>query len=145
VAAIQDSLKAHAYLSNARLVVGCVFLIGGWRREHIPFSRLATATSVTQLAIAVLGLLIPAAFMLSGGADARPATVTHLSLAVAVVLVTCYVVAPVLHPAHAPPSLCRGHGKRRGGAGARLGLAAGHRRLAGQHPGHRRAGGGVGA
>jgi Ca2+:H+ antiporter len=93
--AIVKASIAGSILSNAMLVVGCVFLIGGWRREHIPFNRLATATSVTQLAIAVLGLLIPAAFVLSGGADAQPATVTHLSLAVSVVLVTCYVVAQV--------------------------------------------------
>ncbi len=93
--AVVQARIAGSILSNALLVVGCVFVIGGWTRDHVSFSRLATSTSVTQLALALLGLLIPAAFVLSGGADARPETVQHLSLAVAVILITCYVGAQV--------------------------------------------------
>ncbi|GAC1436663.1 MAG: calcium/proton exchanger [Chloroflexota bacterium] len=93
--AIVKASIAGSILSNAMLVAGGVFLVGGWRREHITFNRLATSTSVTQLAIALVGLLVPAVFVLTGGASARPQTVLHLSIAVAVILIACYLAAQI--------------------------------------------------
>jgi len=54
-AVVQASI-AGSILSNALLVVGCVFVIGGWTRDHVSFSRLATSTSVTQLGKRAEGL-----------------------------------------------------------------------------------------
>jgi Ca2+:H+ antiporter len=49
-------------IGNLLFVLGLAFFLGGWNREKQEFNRTAAGASGSQLALAIIGLLIPAAF-----------------------------------------------------------------------------------
>jgi Ca2+:H+ antiporter len=94
-----DVLRASllgSILSNLLLVTGFCFLLGGIRHKEQSFNRTAANTSASLLAVAVMSLLVPAAFAVAmkthGGIDE---TINHqilvLSRGTAVILLVIYV------------------------------------------------------
>jgi Ca2+:H+ antiporter len=89
-------------LGNALLVLGMAILSGGFGRDRQTFDRAAAAVGSTLLALAAIGLLVPAAFHLAAeGALARgavspgrEAALEHeLSFAISLVLFTVYLLS----------------------------------------------------
>jgi Ca2+:H+ antiporter len=89
-------------LGNALLVLGAAFLAGGLGRERQRFDRAAAGAGSTLLALAAIGLLVPAVFhalgaeAISGGrvSAAREATIERaLSLEIALVLFAAYLLS----------------------------------------------------
>src|SRR5260221_251784 len=89
-----------AYL--LRLVLGAAMLAGGLRREHQRFDRAAASAGATLLALAAIGLLVPAIYHLIATAgvahhtltDARMHQLEHqMSLRIAGVLFVAYVLS----------------------------------------------------
>ena len=76
-------------LGNLLLVLGLALLAGGIRHPVQRFSAAAAGVHATSLALAVIGLLMPALFFLTGG---RPSAAQSeaVSVAVAVVLIVLY-------------------------------------------------------
>jgi Ca2+:H+ antiporter len=99
---LQEVVKASiigSIIGNILLVLGAAMVVGGLGRREQTFSRTATGAQSAMLLLAVTALVMPAVFQLvDGGGLARPAaqdvrfgsTVEHLSLLVAVVLITSY-------------------------------------------------------
>jgi Ca2+:H+ antiporter len=100
---LQEVVKASivgSILGNMLLVLGASMLVGGLRRDKQTFNRTSAGVQMTMLMLAAGALLMPAIFELvegqglpSPGAEAvnYDATVEHLSLAVAIVLIATYV------------------------------------------------------
>lgn len=100
---LQEVVKASivgSIIGNILLVLGASMLFGGLRREKQSFSRTSASIQTTMLLLAGAALVMPAIFELvegqglpSPGAETvnYDATVEHLSLAVAVVLIATYV------------------------------------------------------
>ncbi len=64
-AGLVDVVKASitgSIVGNLLFVLGLSFFLGGWKREKQEFNRTAAGASGSQLALAIIGLLIPAAF-----------------------------------------------------------------------------------
>ena len=101
---LQEVVKASivgSILGNILLVLGAAMLAGGIGRDRQTFSRTGASVQSTMLMLAAAALLMPAIFELiegqglpSPGAEAihYDATVEHLSLAVAIVLIATYVI-----------------------------------------------------
>ena len=99
---LYDVVKASltgSILGNCLLVLGLALLAGGIRRERQTFDRSAAAVGSTLLALAAIGLVIPAMFhMVAEGAVARGTlTTAHeavvergLSFEIALVLLAMY-------------------------------------------------------
>jgi Ca2+:H+ antiporter len=97
-----DVVKASltgSIIGNVLLVLGISLVAGGFRRDRQTFDRAAAAVSSTLLALAVVGLVVPAVFHMIGtravahGAIApdREASIeTGLSLEIACVLFVVY-------------------------------------------------------
>ena len=86
-------------IGNCLLVLGAAVLVGGLRRERQSFDRSAAAIGSTLLALAAVGLVVPAMFhLVAEGAvshgtldQGRETQVEHgLSLAISVVLLVMY-------------------------------------------------------
>ena len=86
-------------LGNLLLVMGAAFLIGGWGRERNTFVAEAASAQATMLLLAVVALVLPAMFLLARGdelpalgeeATRYPSDITHMSAAVAIVLLLSY-------------------------------------------------------
>jgi Ca2+:H+ antiporter len=86
-------------LGNLLLVMGAAFLIGGWGRERNKFVAEAASAQATMLLLAVVALVLPAMFLLARGdelpalgeeATRYPSDITHMSAAVAIVLLLSY-------------------------------------------------------
>ncbi len=100
---LQEVVKASivgSILGNLLLVLGVAMLAGGFRRDKQTFNRTSASVQTTMLMLAAAALLMPAIFELvegqglpGPGAEAvnYDATVEHLSLAVAIVLIGTYV------------------------------------------------------
>jgi Ca2+:H+ antiporter len=100
---LQEVVKASivgSILGNMLLVLGASMLVGGLRRDKQTFNRTSAGVQMTMLMLAAGALLMPAIFELiegqglpSPGAESvhYDATVEHLSLAVAIVLIATYV------------------------------------------------------
>jgi Ca2+:H+ antiporter len=91
-AEIVKASLSGSIIGNTLLVLGAAVLAGGIGREKQTFSRRDAGVNTTMLFIAVVALVMPAVFDLSifGHLAPRGRTVTHLSLATAVVLVIVY-------------------------------------------------------
>jgi Ca2+:H+ antiporter len=100
---LQEVVKASIVgpiLGNMLLVLGVAMFAGGLRRDKQTFNRTSAGVQMTMLMLAAGALLMPAIFELvegqglpGPGAEAvnYDATVEHLSLAVAIVLIATYV------------------------------------------------------
>ena len=86
-------------LGNLLLVLGAAMLVGGWGRERQKFVAEAASAQATMLLLATVALVLPAMFLLARGDDLPalgeeatnfPASVDHMSFAVAVVLLVSY-------------------------------------------------------
>jgi Ca2+:H+ antiporter len=94
-----DVVKASltgSIIGNVLLVLGVSILAGGARREHQKFDRSAAAVGSTLLALAAIGLVVPAMFHLVAGAPIGTAAAAReqgLSLAIAVVLFASYLLS----------------------------------------------------
>lgn len=100
-----DVVKASltgSIIGNVLLVLGLSILLGGIRRERQTFDRAAAAVGSTLLALAAIGLVIPAMFHLAGEGAVRSARVTierelaaerTLSLEIAIVLFVAYILS----------------------------------------------------
>ncbi|MCW3039262.1 MAG: cax, partial [Solirubrobacterales bacterium] len=87
-------------LGNILLVLGAAMLVGGWGRDRQLFDRTAASAQSSMLLLAIAAMMMPAIFELvvgrglpSPGAERinYDATVEHLSVAVAIVLILSYV------------------------------------------------------
>jgi Ca2+:H+ antiporter len=102
-AGLHEVVKASiigSILGNILLVMGAAMLLGGLRRERQTFDRTAAGVQSLMVLLALAALVMPAVFELiegsglpSPGAERvnYDATVEHLSLWVAVVLILTYV------------------------------------------------------
>src|SRR6266542_5520292 len=86
-------------IGNTLLVLGAAMLVGGWGRQGQRFQAQAVGAQSAMLLLAVTALVMPAVFQLvDGGSLPAPgaedthfgSTVEHLSLLVAIVLMTSY-------------------------------------------------------
>jgi Ca2+:H+ antiporter len=81
-------------VGNLLFVLGLSLLLGGLKREKQEFNRTAISASASQLTLAVIGLLIPAAFYYTLGTQdeaRRTFLEQELSLVVAALLIGSYV------------------------------------------------------
>ncbi len=100
---LQEVVKASivgSILGNILLVLGAAMFFGGLRRDKQTFSRTSAGVQTSMLLLAAAALVMPAIFELvegqglpAPGAETvdYDATVEHLSLAVAIVLMATYV------------------------------------------------------
>jgi Ca2+:H+ antiporter len=75
-------------IGNLLLVLGLAMVLGGARRVEQKFPAAAASTHSTMLALAVIGLVVPAAFFTIAHVSA--ASVERLSVSVAIVLMAVY-------------------------------------------------------
>ena len=104
---LYDVVKASltgSIIGNSLLVLGLAVLLGGAKREKQTFDRAAAAVGSTLLALAAIGLVIPAMFhwVAEGAVRGRSLTVARevalersLSLEICVVLFAVYVLSLV--------------------------------------------------
>lgn len=94
-AGLYEVVKASltgSILGNVLFVLGLAMFMGGLGREKQRFNRTAASASASQLTLAVVGLVVPAAFVLTSPARSVTSTLSEeLSLAVAFVLIASYV------------------------------------------------------
>ncbi len=102
-----DVVKASltgSIIGNSLLVLGLALVAGGFRRERQVFERSAAAVGSTLLALAAIGLVVPAMFhLVAEGAVARGSITSGrevaiergLSLEIAVVLLAIYLLSLV--------------------------------------------------
>jgi Ca2+:H+ antiporter len=102
-AGLHEVVKASivgSIIGNILLVMGAAMLVGGLGRERQRFSRTGAGVQTTMLLLAAAALVMPAIFELVEGKGLPSpgseivnydATVEHLSIAVAVVLIATYV------------------------------------------------------
>src|SRR5437867_8248026 len=102
-----DMVKASltgSIIGNVLLVLGGSILLGGLGREKQAFDRAAAAAGSTLLALAAVGLVVPAVFHLVADAAVQGATLTpdretaaehSLSLLIAIVLFGTYLMSLV--------------------------------------------------
>jgi Ca2+:H+ antiporter len=103
---------AGSIIGNVLLVLGSAMLVGGWRYGRQYFDARAAGQYAAMLALAVIGMAIPSLLAIVGEGS-RPGTETvrgvglhELSLAVAVVLLFCYIayIAFSVFGVHAQPA-----------------------------------------
>lgn len=100
-AGLIDVVKASitgSIIGNILFVLGLALLLGGIGRDKQVFNRTAASTSAAQLALAVTGLVIPAAFyytLQTTDAQTRMNLETNVSVAVAALLMMSYVLGLV--------------------------------------------------
>jgi Ca2+:H+ antiporter len=104
-AGLIDVVKASltgSIIGNLLLVLGASLLLGGLRHGTQRFSARVAASNATLLALAVIGLFIPAVFTASGGRG--PGRVEE-SVVVALILIALYVIALVYSFRHPDETL----------------------------------------
>ena len=96
-AGLFDVVKASltgSIIGNVLLVLGLAIVAGGARRERQTFDRAAAAVGSTLLALAVVGLVVPALYhLVAERTGARAALEQQLSLQIAIVLFGVYVLS----------------------------------------------------
>ena len=83
---------AGSIIGNLLLILGLSLFVGGLRHERQRFNRRAAGMNVALLALAVVGLVVPALFHLTHPTDAGE-TLGKLSLIVAAVLMAVYLLS----------------------------------------------------
>lgn len=103
----QDVVKASltgSIIGNVLLVLGLSFVAGGAKREKQAFDRTSAAAGSTLLALAAIGLVVPAMFHLAAEAKVQSAAISQahelvlergLSLEIAIVLFVVYLLSLV--------------------------------------------------
>jgi Ca2+:H+ antiporter len=100
-AGLIDVVKASitgSIIGNLLFVLGLSLFLGGLRREKQEFNRTAASASASQLTLAVIGLIIPAAFyytLRTPNLARRDVLEENLSLVVAGLLIVSYVLGLV--------------------------------------------------
>ena len=93
-AGLYEIVKASitgSILGNVLFVLGLSIFLGGLGREKQVFNRVAAGASSSQLTLATIGLLIPAAFVFTSPATAATQSLREpLSIGVALVLLGSY-------------------------------------------------------
>jgi len=77
-------------LGNILFVLGLSFFLGGLGKEKETFNRTAAGVTASQLTLATMGLLIPAAFVLTSGNEATETLKEEMSIGVALILLVSY-------------------------------------------------------
>lgn len=94
-AGLYEVVKASitgSILGNVLFVLGVAIFMGGLGRERQTFNRTAASAVSTQLTLAVAGLIVPAAFILTSRAgEVSPQLAEQLSIGVAFVLLISYI------------------------------------------------------
>jgi Ca2+:H+ antiporter len=91
-AGLVDLVKASitgSILGNLLLILGLAFIAGGGRSAVVKFSRTNAGMSAAMLALAAIGLVFPALFHATRGAN-QPGAELHLSEVVSVILILTY-------------------------------------------------------
>lgn len=100
-AGLIDVVKASltgSIIGNILFVLGLALLLGGLGRDKQEFNRTAAGTSAAQLALAVTGLVIPAAFyytLQTTNVQTRINLESNVSVAVAALLMISYILGLV--------------------------------------------------
>ena len=102
-------------IGNLLLVMGASVLVGGLRHGTQTFSARLAGANAALLALALIGLFVPAIFALTTG-DRSVGTLTEESVLVAVVLIIGYVLSLIFQFTH-PDATLGGHGLPSGHAG----------------------------
>ncbi len=93
-AGLYEIVKASitgSILGNVLFVLGLAVFLGGLGREKQVFNRVAAGVSSSQLTLATIGLLIPAAFVLTSPANSATQSLREpLSIGVALLLLGSY-------------------------------------------------------
>lgn len=79
---------AGSIIGNLLLVLGAAMLAGGWRREKQRFNRTGALASASTLLLSMIGLIMPAIFVLV--VPAQAAVITGLSVFVSIILLLLY-------------------------------------------------------
>ena len=87
IAVVKASI-AGSIIGNVLLVLGLAFLVGGWTRPEQQFNRVSAGLHSASLVIAVVGLLMPALFVLTPGVTAF--RTEAVSVGVAAILLLTY-------------------------------------------------------
>ena len=85
---VVKALLVGSILGNVLAVLGCSFLVGGWRRERQYFNRTAASAAGAQLMLAGGAMLVPA--VLAAMSPVSNSTLSHLSMITAFVLLAAY-------------------------------------------------------
>jgi Ca2+:H+ antiporter len=96
-AGLHDLVKASitgSIIGNILLVFGFSTLVGGLKHQVQTFNRTAASLGSTMLLLSAVSLVVPAVFALVAAGDVRTAE-REVSLEIAIVLITCYVLGLV--------------------------------------------------
>ena len=77
-------------LGNLLFVGGLSMLVGGWKRDHQKFNRLAAEATAGQMVVAIAALLLPAIFFYTAGGSSHVELMHEVSVGTAVVLLVTY-------------------------------------------------------
>ncbi len=77
-------------LGNILFVLGLSFFLGGLGRDKQSFNKTAAGITASQLTLATMGLIIPAAFVLTSGGQATSDLKEQMSIGVAIILLVSY-------------------------------------------------------
>jgi len=77
-------------LGNLLFVGGLSMLVGGWKRDHQKFNRLAAEATAGQMVVAVAALMLPAIFFYTAGGNRHVELMHEVSVGTAVVLLVTY-------------------------------------------------------
>jgi Ca2+:H+ antiporter len=93
-----DVVKASltgSIIGNVLLVLGASFLAGGFRHRVQQFNVQGAEAQAASLAVAAVALIVPSAFYAVGSSTVTAATVEHLSLFIAALLLVVYLLSLV--------------------------------------------------
>jgi Ca2+:H+ antiporter len=117
-AGLTEVVKASltgSIIGNLLLVMGASVLVGGLRHGTQTFSARIAGANIALLALATIGLFVPAIFALTTS-DRTVGTITEESVLVAVILIAAYLLSLVFQFTH-PDATLGGHGAPAGHAG----------------------------
>ena len=77
-------------LGNLLFVGGLSMLVGGWKRDHQKFNRLAAEATAGQMVVAIAALLLPAIFFYTAGGNSHVELMHEVSVGTALVLLVTY-------------------------------------------------------
>ena len=77
-------------LGNILFVLGLSFFLGGLGRDKQVFNKTAAGVTASQLTLATMGLIIPAAFVFTSGGEATSDLKEQMSIGVAIILLISY-------------------------------------------------------